>query len=42
MSDKIKHQPERFRGKICALILLRSSKSCINSSRFKLKPATNV
>jgi hypothetical protein len=25
-----------------ALILLRASKSCINSDRFKIKPAANV
>ena len=25
-----------------ALILLRASKSCINSNRFKIKPAANV
>jgi hypothetical protein len=42
MSDKIKGQSERRAGEGPALILLRASKSCINSNRFKIKPAANV
>lgn len=41
MLDKIKGWSQRLACKT-ALILLRASKSCINSNRFKFKPAANV
>jgi hypothetical protein len=41
MSDKKKgRRAPRWQSR--ALILLRASKSCINSNRFKIKPAANV
>jgi hypothetical protein len=42
MSDKIKGQSERRAGEGPALIFASSAKSCINSNRFKIKPAANV
>jgi hypothetical protein len=42
MLDKIKGQVGAPRWQSRAMILLRALKSCINSSRFKIKPAANV